>query len=122
MSVILTVSVISALSLAIKDDISKLDNGVQIITKNVAQLSTNEMHNAERRLDEERQLVVDWLSPLNFTSRQLDTLGRREEQTGEWLLATSTFRDWRDGSNRMLWCPGMRKTVSTFSVSRDFSD
>lgn len=33
----------------------------------------------------------------------------REEGTGQWLLDSEIFKDWRDGHSEMLWCPGNRE-------------
>ncbi|KAH0543788.1 hypothetical protein FGG08_001970 [Glutinoglossum americanum] len=58
-------------------------------------------------VDEESKGIVKWLSPLNFWTKQNDTFGRRQEGTGEWLLETDEFKKWLDGTERILWCPGL---------------
>jgi hypothetical protein len=37
--------------------------------------------------------------------------------TGEWLLASEKFIDWRDGSSETLWCPGGREFRSLCDTS-----
>ena len=61
--------------------------------------------------DKESQDIVAWLSPLNFFTKQNDVFSRRQEGTGEWLLAADTFKKWLDGTERTLWCPGLRMVV-----------
>ena len=52
---------------------------------------------------------MDWLSPLNFWQRQVDVHSRREEGTAQSIFEEPAFKKWLDGSERILWCPGMRK-------------
>jgi hypothetical protein len=61
-------------------------------------------------LDQETLRILDWISPLNFSNTQNDTFSRHHPGTGQWLLEASAFKDWLDGKNRMLWCPGLRMT------------
>ena len=63
------------------------------------------------QLDQEQQqrrAIADWLSPLNFWTKQNDTFDRRQEGTGKWLLDSDEFRDWLSGTGNTLWCPGIR--------------
>ncbi|KAL8758457.1 MAG: hypothetical protein Q9199_001475 [Rusavskia elegans] len=71
---------------------------------------------------QQRQEILQWLSPLNFIRTQQDTLGRREEGTGQWLIDSSEFKNWLAGNNCILCCPGIPgagKSVLT-SVIIDF--
>ena len=67
-----------------------------------------------------KQEVLQWLSPLDFRPKQLDTLSRRTPFTGEWLLVEEKFRSWINGSGfSCLFCsgiPGAGKTVLTSLV------
>ena len=60
-------------------------------------------------LNQERQKILDWLSPFNFASKQIDILNRRQERTGNWFLNADEFKQWISGTSRMLWCPGIRR-------------
>ncbi|KAJ7602970.1 hypothetical protein B0H17DRAFT_968868 [Mycena rosella] len=63
---------------------------------------------------ENRDIILNWLSPINFFRRQADISEVREKGTGEWLLADPLFKQWESGSGRTLWCrgiPGAGKTV-----------
>jgi hypothetical protein len=61
--------------------------------------------------DKDSQDIVAWLSPLNFFTKQNDVFSRRQEGTGKWLLEADTFKKWLDGTDRTLWCPGLRMIV-----------
>ncbi|KAL9120877.1 MAG: hypothetical protein Q9187_002567 [Circinaria calcarea] len=57
--------------------------------------------------DNETRKILDWLSPLDFHAKQRDTFARMEKGTGKWFFANQTFRDWVEGSQRIMWCPGI---------------
>ncbi|KAJ7511611.1 hypothetical protein B0H11DRAFT_1699814, partial [Mycena galericulata] len=61
-----------------------------------------------------RDVILDWLSPINFFLRQADISQMRAKGTGKWLLENSLFKKWESGSGSTLWCrgiPGAGKTV-----------
>ena len=63
-----------------------------------------------RARDQERQEIAEALSPLDFMGTvQNDTLVQREPGTGEWFLETKEFKEWVNGTQKFLWCPGIRK-------------
>ncbi|KAJ5275259.1 hypothetical protein N7505_003804 [Penicillium chrysogenum] len=64
---------------------------------------------AQHQDDQERQVVLDWLSPMNYATLQEDYINRREQGTGQWLLESPEFQWWITGvnSNRTLFCPGI---------------
>jgi hypothetical protein len=51
---------------------------------------------------------VDWISNLDFSSKQNDLLAKRQEGTGEWFLKADSFKNWFNGTEKILWCPGLR--------------
>ncbi|KAJ7291196.1 ankyrin repeat-containing domain protein [Mycena rebaudengoi] len=64
--------------------------------------------------DTEREKIIDWLSPANFFLQQEAIFGRRQAETGEWLLEDDRFKRWKTGSGGILWgrgAPGAGKTV-----------
>jgi hypothetical protein len=76
-------------------------------------------------LPDERETIAEWLSPLNFETRQATTFRQRAEGTGKWLLDSTTFKEWRDGTSRTLFCPGIRKfhcAVSLLSSSHSTTE
>ncbi|KAJ7441378.1 ankyrin repeat-containing domain protein, partial [Mycena galericulata] len=79
----------------------------------------------EEEKDIPRQNFLNWLSPINFFQRQADIFRVWQEGTGEWLLADPKFQEWKTGSGKTLWCPGIPgagKTVLASVVVRHLSD
>lgn len=68
-------------------------------------------------VDQEDRDVVAWLSPLNFSAKQNDVAGRRHEGTGKWFLEADLFKAWLDGTEKALWCPGIRTFLPLFCLS-----
>lgn len=88
----------SWLLVLIVDDFSGLSEAIRH--------QVRELHN--RALTQDCRDIITWLSPLNFWSKQNDVFNGRLEGTGEWLLEDKVFKDWLTGTQRTLWCPGMR--------------
>jgi hypothetical protein len=114
----------SALSLAIKNDVATISNGLRItsqsvsnITEGVADLKLGQDLTFKHLQDERHQRIVDWLSPLNMTYKHNDTSSRRQAGTGLWLLEHDLYKAWLIGTERVLWCQGIR-TFSFASPSR----
>lgn len=57
------------------------------------------------------QAILNWFSPLNFWVRQKDVFDKRQPRTGEWFLQNERFQRWFEGSEKALWCPGIRMTI-----------
>lgn len=68
-------------------------------------------------LDDEDRKILNWLSSLNFVTKQNDVLSRRHEKTGAWFLNSSEFVNWVAGPARMLWCPGIPGAGKTVIAS-----
>jgi len=86
------------------------------------QLSIMKLDQENRTRDQESQDILDWLSPINFWTKQNDTIQRREPGTGEWLLNDPLFTKWLDGTNSILWCPGERMSQLSFTLIVDNAD
>lgn len=67
-------------------------------------------------LDQELQDILNWLSPLNFSAKHNDIFCRWHEGTGKWLLENTAFETWVNGTQKFLWCPGIRM-ISCFQIS-----
>lgn len=66
------------------------------------------IHRLTRRQDDqERQAIADWLTPINYSTQQSDSISRRQEGTGQWLLDSSKFQGWLNQNKQTLFCPGM---------------
>ncbi|KAI9777066.1 MAG: hypothetical protein M1839_009117 [Geoglossum umbratile] len=105
------------LSRAISDDVVGLQEGVREVSKGIAELRVGQERQESRHWDQESQNVMAWLSPLNFSAKQSDVFGRHQEGTGEWLLGADAFKNWLDGSERTLWCPGIPGAGKTVLAS-----
>jgi hypothetical protein len=57
---------------------------------------------------QQRESIINWLSPINFFLQQADISQMREKGTGGWLLADPVFKKWESSSGSTLWCCGIR--------------
>jgi len=76
------------------------NNQVDTIAKNVESLHLHQD-------SQERQALLEWLSPLNFSAQQNDLSSRRQEGIGEWLLQSNEFETWAQSDGLTLLCQGM---------------
>ncbi|KAH8588258.1 ankyrin repeat protein, partial [Bisporella sp. PMI_857] len=70
------------------------------------------------------QAILDWLSPLDYTSQQHDFIRRRQPGTGRWLLDAAEYQAWIGAEKKTLFCPGIPgagKTILTAIVIDDLS-
>jgi Cdc6-like AAA superfamily ATPase len=68
----------------------------------------------DRERDEMDQIIHNWISPVDYTLRQNDFMGRRQEGTGLWLLESREYQDWLCNIADTLFCrgiPGAGKTI-----------
>lgn len=70
-----------------------------------------------RQHDQDRQTILDWLTPIGYGAQQSDFLSRRQEGTGQWLLDSAEFKRWCDRDKNTLFCPGMPGAGKTIMVS-----
>jgi NACHT domain len=78
--------------------------------------------NRERR--EEQQIILDWLTPIDYAPQQNDLIGRRQTGTGQWLLDSAEFQTWLGTDRQVLFCPGIPgagKTILTAIVIDDLN-
>ena len=109
-------SAVSSLA-ELQKSMASLEETVQNIERIALESREQECRESTER---KKQQVLQWLSPLDFRSKQLDILSRRTPSTGEWLLEEDKFKSWVDGSgSSLLFCsgiPGAGKTVLTSLV------
>ncbi|KAJ7291088.1 hypothetical protein C8J57DRAFT_1704769 [Mycena rebaudengoi] len=67
--------------------------------------------------EREREMIVQWFSPLNFFPKQNDIFDCRQEGTGEWFVKHPEFKDWRDSPGKTLFCHGMAGAGKTVLAS-----
>ncbi|KAI7343490.1 hypothetical protein KC354_g15620 [Hortaea werneckii] len=69
--------------------------------------------------------IVDWLSPADPWTNHRSARERHEPHTGDWLLQSSTYLDWKDGKSRHLWISGKAgcgKTVLSSTMIEDVKE
>ncbi|KAF2242113.1 hypothetical protein BU26DRAFT_378226, partial [Trematosphaeria pertusa] len=64
--------------------------------------------------EEERRMILSWLSPLSYEARQQQLLDRHQAGTGSWLLEHEKFQRWRTTKGSVLWCSGIPGAGKTF--------
>lgn len=72
-------------------------------------------HNIEaiekRGNQEDRNDILDWLSPLDFETRHTELLNqvKGRPNAGRWLLDSESFQEWKNTSCSKLWYTGKRE-------------
>ena len=59
----------------------------------------------------QRSMILGWLTPLQVTTAHESISKRPEQGSGRWFLTSSIFRSWQSGAYKLLWCPGIRKSL-----------
>lgn len=75
--------------------------------------------------DQDREAILNWLTPVDYSSQQADFIGRRQPGTGQWLLDSLEYQIWIVTEKRTLFCngiPGAGKTILTSIVVDDISN
>ena len=67
--------------------------------------------------DQERRVIIDWLTPIDHSAQQSDFVGRQQEGTGQWLLDSNRFQDWLIKGKQTLFCPGIPGAGKTIITS-----
>ena len=103
----------------ITDGITAFHDGQQKIGEGVSGIAfgVNALNVGQQ--DEERRKIENWLSPIDFRSRQQEILKGAQAGTRQWLLDSQKFQSWVDADGGTLWCPGIPgagKTVTSFIV------
>ncbi|KAJ7652403.1 hypothetical protein DFH06DRAFT_1331042 [Mycena polygramma] len=57
----------------------------------------------------ERDMILDWLSPINSFLRQADISSMQQSGTGKWFVQGDLMKQWRSGKPKTVWCRGMRE-------------
>jgi hypothetical protein len=108
------------LSCAIKADVSEVVGRVVDIQMNQTSefyhFLTRPKNRSESIPDQIYNAIVDWLSPLDFKMKQSEIFQKREDGTGQWLLQSSHFKEWCDGTSETLWCRGIREIAPFFRL------
>jgi hypothetical protein len=84
---------------------SCLNSSTKLMQSDLEERHLNFNHNQDLN-------VLNWISKHNYWPTQIDLFDKAEEGTGEWFLNAPKFRNWVEGKNRVLWCPGDRNALS----------
>ena len=74
--------------------------------------------------DQDRQKILDWLTPVDYGPQQSDYLKRRQPGTGQWLLDSAEYQAWLKTNKQTLFCPGIPgagKTILTAIIVDDLT-
>lgn len=63
-------------------------------------------------LTQEEERLLQWISSINVSDSYNRSLGLREASTGEWLLNSAEYMDWRANAQTFLWLHGTCKLCS----------
>lgn len=77
-----------------------------------------------RKLQQEHEAILNWLTPIEYASQQSDFISRRQEGTGQWLLNSAEFHSWVKTNKQTLFCPGIPgagKTILTSIVVEELT-
>lgn len=92
---------------------------------NVIDSNNTETNNYSIYVSDERQQVLEWLSPLTSRERHRNVRDARMDGVGDWLLRTEIFSAWRVSGNQVakpvLLCygsPGVGKTYFRYEPSQ----
>jgi ankyrin repeat protein len=87
-------------SLSIKDGVDQLSQGQE---------------NQQRQ--QECQVILEWLTSIDYAPQQNDLIRRRQEGTGQWLLTSHEFHGWLNQDKQTLFCPGIPGAGKTMITS-----
>jgi Cdc6-like AAA superfamily ATPase len=99
---------------------SSLQIALQVLQLDVTQQSQKVF--LDLRRSQQLRTLVDWLSPSDPWTNHASASQRRQPYTGEWLLKSHEYQDWKLGNVRNTWLygkPGCGKTILCSSVIED---
>jgi hypothetical protein len=89
----------------------------------ISETAEKDIHYVKVRQDnQDRQKILDWLTPVDYGPQQSDFFRRRQTGTGQWLLDSAEYQTWLKTSQQTLFCqgiPGAGKTILTSIVVDD---
>lgn len=106
---------------AVERYIRNLTEDVRCVAEDVKKVSDSQEEEATRR---ERQQILDWITPIDYATQQIDLISLRQEGTGQWLLDSAEFQAWLNSDEQILFCPGIAgagKTILTSIVVEELT-
>ncbi|KAL2014315.1 hypothetical protein VTN00DRAFT_1840 [Thermoascus crustaceus] len=104
------------------DDIHNLRNrissNISLLNAFNGRITRSSVTNLVQHQDnQERQAILDWLSPVTYATQQSDNISRRQPGTGQWLLDSPEFQAWVVMPKQTLFCPGIPGAGKTILTS-----
>ncbi|KAK1752339.1 hypothetical protein QBC47DRAFT_69893 [Echria macrotheca] len=65
----------------------------------------------------EREAILAWLSPVDYTTEQADCIRQRQPGSCQWFLDSAEFLAWRETQGDVLFCPGIPGAGKTILAS-----
>jgi hypothetical protein len=93
----------------------RADTKITLAVRESLDQSNQLQENLERR--QNHQIILDWLSAIDYAPQQNDFISRRQEGTGQWLLDSTEFQIWLDTDKQTLFCPGIPGAGKTILMS-----
>lgn len=87
------------------------------VKERIIDMSQNITKIVRKQLDQELQAILDWITPIDYTSQQNDLIKSRQPGTGEWLVNSEEFQNWIDKKKQTLFCPGIPGAGKTIATS-----
>jgi len=66
---------------------------------------------------EQDDIILNWLTPIDYAAQQSDFASRRQAGTGQWLLDSEEFQAWVETNKQTLFCPGIPGAGKTILTS-----
>ncbi|KAJ5352445.1 hypothetical protein N7452_001419 [Penicillium brevicompactum] len=58
-------------------------------------------------LTAEENSIVEWISEVSYSSRQIELQKRRTANTGDWILQLEEYLFWKSNPGTLMWLPGI---------------
>ncbi|KAI6855500.1 hypothetical protein KC343_g118 [Hortaea werneckii] len=103
-----------------KDTLDKLRGNVAEVREQL-KLALQVLQLSVQQSDRWRK-IIDWLSPSDPWTNHRSARHRHEPHTGDWLLQSPTYLDWKSGKTQHLWIcgkAGCGKTVLSSTMIED---
>ncbi|KAK1469213.1 hypothetical protein CMEL01_00980 [Colletotrichum melonis] len=98
------------------NSMTAIDNATLTATT-LAQVKDARNEMRQQLQDENKAMILDWLTPMDFAAQQSDDIEIRYAGTGQWLLDCPEFQTWIQTENSTLFCPGLPGAGKTIIAS-----
>lgn len=68
-------------------------------------------------IGQEDNVILNWLSNVDYAEQQNDFFSRRHPITGQWFFGSREFQAWTGGNSQTLFCPGIPGAGKTIMSS-----